>query len=650
MKKFLVFFLAVFLLGGCSLTGEKQENIPYEPETPAPDPHDGVFVSGHGTMTFFGDGERIVTDFDDELAKLTGLPAGEQEGTYAFLSGNLPPHGSIQVRYDTAHEMRITVGEQSVVIDMGIAAEDGKNGQVGVDVVTPERIPMLFDTDRFFNVTFLKDDGRSIEHFFFTESNGNDYDNWVDYKLDCEDGVYTAVIKPMRVTEGEALTVEVPADFAEKLKMALKENGAESWDGFSEHDSEVMDGSGFTLHAEFSDGSEILANGYMEWPPNYGNVSHAIQELFLEVYEAEALKETSAASKETSEAAERSTPKSGPKPSEEAAPESVPESTYTTDDLLILQDPAMYTYENMIQDTEVLLSLYPDLAAKDVIGTTADGREILHFVVGNPAAEKQIFVNGAIHAREYMTAQLVMKQMAVYLQHVRNGDSYGEYSYPDLWQSCAVHVVPMVNPDGVAISQFGLGGIRNEEIVSGIQEIAAMDGADLTSEYLDKWKANATGVDLNRNFDAWWEAYADPVGHPSSDHYKGEYPGSEPESAALIVLTEENHFSYTISYHNQGRIIYWCFDNMDAIVDRALNWASQLSAATGYSLVNDYSIVDPAGYSDWGIYRCQIPSVTIETASGVSPYLSEQFPQVWEENRNIWEITILCALKDNQEI
>ena len=348
----------------------------------------------------------------------------------------------------------------------------------------------------------------------------------------------------------------------------------------------------------------------------------------------------------TPDSVEKEAQKPTPEPTQEPTPEPIPEAIHTTDDLLILQDPSMYTYENMIQDATVLLSLYSDLVTEDTLAVTADGREILHFVIGNPNAEKQIFVNGAIHAREYMTAQLVMKQMAVYLQHVQNGDFYGETSYQDMWQSCAIHVVPMVNPDGIAISQFGLDGIWSDDIRNGIVDIAAMDGVEISTEYLDRWKANALGVDLNRNFDAWWEYYADPVGHPSSDHYKGSYPGSEIESAALIALTENNHFSYTISYHNQGQIIYWCFDNMDAIYDKSLNWASQLSVETGYSLVSDYSTVDPAGYSDWGIYRCQIPSVTIETSSGYSPYLSGQFPQVWEENKNVWQLTVLCAMKE----
>ena len=91
---------------------------------------------------------------------MTGLPEGEHTGTYVFLSGDLPPHGSIPVRYDTAHELRITVDGKSAVIDMGIAAEDGKSGQVGVNVVTPERIPMLFHQDgQFFHIQFQKEQG-----------------------------------------------------------------------------------------------------------------------------------------------------------------------------------------------------------------------------------------------------------------------------------------------------------------------------------------------------------------------------------------------------------------------------------------------------------------------------------------------------------
>ncbi len=153
-----LFLLLILLCVGCSRPGSKvsqPDNYPYEPDTPAPAPHDGLFVSEHGSMRFNGDDKTVVTDFDKDLSELTGLPEGEQTGTYVFLSGNLPPNGSFPVRYDIAHEMQLTVGGKTAVIDMGLASEDGKTGQIGVDVVTPERIPMLFSGEGgFFSVIF----------------------------------------------------------------------------------------------------------------------------------------------------------------------------------------------------------------------------------------------------------------------------------------------------------------------------------------------------------------------------------------------------------------------------------------------------------------------------------------------------------------
>ena len=278
---------AAFLICACS--GSNNGNYPYEPDTPAPPTHEGTFVSEHGTMEFNGDGEQIVIDFDTDLAALTGLPEGRLHGTYVFLSGDLPPNGSFPVRYDIAHEMRITVDEQSAVIDMGIASEDGKTGQVGVNVVTPERIPMLFSEYGFYTVEFRKEgnasviqDGPTVAQFFFQESFGSDYDRAVVCRLDFDAGAgsYTVYFKPEGVKFEDALTLQTDAGFAVRLEELLREHDIESWNGFNEEDTDFMDGIGFTLRAAFSDGSGIAANGYMEWPDDYIAASEAIRELF----------------------------------------------------------------------------------------------------------------------------------------------------------------------------------------------------------------------------------------------------------------------------------------------------------------------------------------------------------------------------------
>ena len=148
------------LLSLCAACSGGNGNKPYEPDIPVPAPHNGVFSSNHGSLRFNGDGESVTMDLDAYLAGLTGLPEGEHSGTYAFLSGELPPNGSVPVRYDAAHELRITTEGRSAVIEMGVAAEDGSSAQAGVGTVTPERIPMLFWEDgKCFDILFCKEGG-----------------------------------------------------------------------------------------------------------------------------------------------------------------------------------------------------------------------------------------------------------------------------------------------------------------------------------------------------------------------------------------------------------------------------------------------------------------------------------------------------------
>ena len=152
MKRIRWILLAVVLLAAAGIYvmvdryPRDNGNYPPEPDTPVPDPHNGLFVSDHGSMEFNGDGSTIIIDFDTELAELSGLSEGRQEGTYTFLSGVLPPHGSFDIRYDAAHELRITVGDKSTVIRIGTVTESG-TVQVSLQTVTPEKIPTVFYKD-----------------------------------------------------------------------------------------------------------------------------------------------------------------------------------------------------------------------------------------------------------------------------------------------------------------------------------------------------------------------------------------------------------------------------------------------------------------------------------------------------------------------
>ena len=106
MKKTVVLIvLASALLLLLSACGGRDQ--PPDPGTPEPPAHDGVFTSEYGTMTFNGDGESITFDFAPELQEATGLPDGEQSGTYVFLF----QHG--EWRYDKAERFRISASDAS---------------------------------------------------------------------------------------------------------------------------------------------------------------------------------------------------------------------------------------------------------------------------------------------------------------------------------------------------------------------------------------------------------------------------------------------------------------------------------------------------------------------------------------------------------
>lgn len=303
-----------------------------------------------------------------------------------------------------------------------------------------------------------------------------------------------------------------------------------------------------------------------------------------------------------------------------------------------------YTYDDLQSDIETLESAYPSLVTVRSLGTTADGRELYDLVVGDGAtATKKVLFNAGIHAREYRTPQIVMCQAADLCAALAAGDSYNGLPYDDLMQGVAIHIVPMVNPDGIAFAQSGLDGANDQRVKDALASIAASDGASPTMEYFRNWKSNANGVDLNRNFDASWDQF-NGTSHPSSERYKGTAPGCEVESAALIELTERERFDCTISYHSHGQVIYWYFGQQGELYDRTLALANAVQEVTGYALDANYENLDPAGYKDWAISKMSIPSLTIEVGTDDSPVPIGQMQGILQRNEYVVE-QVLCWLE-----
>lgn len=300
--------------------------------------------------------------------------------------------------------------------------------------------------------------------------------------------------------------------------------------------------------------------------------------------------------------------------------------------LIINLTPHQYKYEDLEYDISELKKLCGEEIRVDELCNTIDGRKVYDIVIGDLLAENQILVFGAMHAREYITSQIVMKQLCGCIDALNGyGGEYEEIPVKELLKDVTIHFIPMSNPDGVTISQLGLDGILNDTVKSNILSMSSGD--------YEQWKANANGVDLNRNFDAGWDEFTGSEA-PSSDRYKGAFPGSEPEAAALIKLTQDYNIKRTISYHTCGALIYWYYKQEGTVLEQSRRFMQRISDETGYPPDSDYTAVDAAGYKDWAVYKMGIPSVTIEVGneSGygiVNPVPIENFDAIWDRNKNV---------------
>lgn len=284
-----------------------------------------------------------------------------------------------------------------------------------------------------------------------------------------------------------------------------------------------------------------------------------------------------------------------------------------------------YSYSEMVSDINSLKKKYNGLVTVKSIATTPDKRKVYDVIIGNPKAKKCIMVTASMHAREYMTSIVAMKQMEYYLQNQTS--KIGKTTVQNTLNKVCIHFVPMVNPDGVMISQNGASAIQNASLRSKVRKMGASS----------RWKANGRGVDLNRNWAYRWRR----SGKAGSQGYTGSKAFSESETKALSTLKrnlkKNSGLKGIISYHTMGNMIFGSTKGTTSSVRSGINKMYSLAKSlTRYRKAdNIYGGSGATNSREWDMYILKVPSITIECGSHSAPGPISEFPGIWKKNKDV---------------
>ena len=281
-----------------------------------------------------------------------------------------------------------------------------------------------------------------------------------------------------------------------------------------------------------------------------------------------------------------------------------------------------------------ILKRYP-FVKTETIGESVLGKRLTCLKLGDGKAK--MFINASHHANEWLTTPLVLLFAENYAKAIADGTLIDGENAQKLAESVSLYLVPLVNPDGV-------------DLVTG--EISDKNAARIAADfpkipYPNGWKANIAGTDLNLQYPAGWEEarkikFAQGYTKPAPRDYVGSAPLTAPESRAVYDFAMKQKFDLTISYHTQGRVIYWQY--LDFASREAFEIGKKLAAASGYELAYTPYESSFAGFKDWYIEKFRKPGYTVEIGMGTPPLPVSDLRTVYRDNLGLI-VTALAECK-----
>ena len=255
-----------------------------------------------------------------------------------------------------------------------------------------------------------------------------------------------------------------------------------------------------------------------------------------------------------------------------------------------VRDPEVWwPYARMRDRAEVLRRRFDSFIEIAEIGRTVGGRELIAVRAGN--MERCIALVGLVHAGE-AGPELALGALELLCEEC-----------PELLERAGISIIPTLNADE-----------REREV----------EGAPW---YL---RTNSAGVDLNRNFPAAWDTvelgYGLDSSDPTSVTYRGPFPGSEPETQAVMSFLEMLRPKAVYAFHCLASICGMGFitarEADDDYAKRCLALASPYIEGSGIDVPTDkrLGLVCSAGsLPAWCWRELDIPAFDLEISADSEP-------------------------------
>lgn len=236
-----------------------------------------------------------------------------------------------------------------------------------------------------------------------------------------------------------------------------------------------------------------------------------------------------------------------------------------------------YTYNEMLSTWIAIHKNYPVLTTIFSIGQSHENRELICIKLGK-GCDGPVMLSG-VHGRERINPIVLTAICAKYCSQY-----YSEQAEFQYLNNFCIYFIPLLNPDGYELAS--------------------------TCKQKYTYKANARGIDLNRNFSS--VNFTITTG--------SDLPFSENETKAFRNFCKSHATTGLIDFHSRGESIYYFRQALDNVYNqRQYQLAKQLSYLTGYSLNTPWeeNIDGISGGNSVNFYSetYHKPAITIETVS-----------------------------------